>query len=181
MVDGDFDSVAGADGVGVAGCRLDSFLLGGVGGEGEGVRGGGGWPSEDSHASFAAFSTELAKGSNSLRTSLGTGAGTTGEPVAWLELENIDWPYDSVSGKVKGLTSAFTGTFSESADLSSFHGFGEAGKSGSTAGASTPELSATGVLDWAPTPDVDGGILGSTVSWVSCASDGLEPIYVKAD
>lgn len=43
MVDGDFDSLVGADGVGVAGCgKLDSFLLGGVGGEGEGVLGGGG-------------------------------------------------------------------------------------------------------------------------------------------
>jgi hypothetical protein len=130
---------------------------------------------------LAAFSTELAKGSNSLRTSLGTGAWIIGEPAAWLELENIDWPYDSVSGKVKGFSSAFTGTFSESEGLTSFHGFGEAGKSGSMAGASTPELSATGVPDWAPNAGVDVDTLGSTVSWVSCASDGFEPIYVKTD
>jgi len=54
-------AVLGATWVGV-----DSFS-GGVGGVGDGVRGGGGWPSDDSQASLAAFSIELARGSNSLR------------------------------------------------------------------------------------------------------------------
>jgi hypothetical protein len=57
------DEPSGETGVGM--CK--SFI-GGKGGDG--VRGGGGgWPSESAHASRAAFSSTLSKGSNSCRIS----------------------------------------------------------------------------------------------------------------
>lgn len=78
-------------GVGVEVCA--SSLSGTLGGGSEGVRGGGdgvlggggGCDSDDSHASLAAFSSWLARGSNSLRTSFNTGGGDAG-----LRSENMD-------------------------------------------------------------------------------------------
>jgi hypothetical protein len=74
---GDDDVIAVADGTEAA--VSGDGVSGGVGGEmwrsfdggrGGGVSGGGGWPSEVSHASRAAFSSWLTRGSNWLRTSL---------------------------------------------------------------------------------------------------------------
>lgn len=56
------------------GCgATEASFRGGVGAAiGEGVLGGGGWASEVSHASRAASSSKLTRGSNSLRTSFDT-------------------------------------------------------------------------------------------------------------
>lgn len=106
-VDGDFEVV----GVGVL------SLSGSVGGGGDGVLGGGGCDSDDSHASFAAFSSWIDRGSNSLRMSLAGGA--FGGGVGDSDLKS-HWPSEAGSGSVTGRSSVVGG-------FPSFHGLGDAG------------------------------------------------------
>lgn len=175
-VDGCFVSLAEAAGVGVAGCGNGSFFSGGVGGGGEGVRGGGKggrWPSDDSHASLAAFSSRLAKGSNSLRMSLETGAGT--DEISEFKFENTDCPKDGESGRVIWASFTPRHSFPFSCGSASFHGFEVVGSSAPTTVIGVTLVSAAVARD--PFADNNGDVVLSTSSDKPCVSDGFEPIY----
>lgn len=126
--------LATIDVFGVSGGAFDgSCVDGGDGvlGGGDGVRGGGGCPSEDSQACLAAASSTLAKGSNSLRTSLDTGVFEIGEAGAELDLRplNIDCCNEAESGRVTGRPSPRGSSRSPLDPWASLQGLGDAGKS----------------------------------------------------
>ena len=137
----DGDVIAAADGVtaasevvrpGVVGDVVYCSFNGSCGGEG--VRGGGGWLSDVSQASRAAFSSKLAKGSNSVKTSfaasiLGSAVFVSASP---LSPAKIGCSYIDGSRVARGLgtsSSVVESLVEASAGVSS-HGLGDTGMFG---------------------------------------------------
>jgi len=135
----DGDVIAAADGAaaasevrpGVVGDVVYCSFNGSCGGEG--VRGGGGWLSDVSQASRAAFSSKLTKGSNSVKTSFATSI--LGSAVLFsaspLSPAKIGCSYIDGSRAARGLgtSSSVVGSLVEAAGVSS-HGLGDTGMFG---------------------------------------------------
>ena len=127
----------GVDGsrAGVAGEDMCRSFIGGIGGEG--VRGGGGCPSDVSQASRAAFSSRLARGSNSLSTSFETCAVGSGVGGALsLGPANAGSSNNDGSRGARGFgrSSSLVESFLEGG-RESFHGLADNGTSGVVNGA----------------------------------------------
>lgn len=130
-------------GPGLVGDETYMSFTGGWGGDG--VRGGGGWPSEAPHASRAARSSSLTKGSNSLRTSC-VAAALPGSEGGVSFAVNIGWSNIDGSRTGRGLGGFVSGTTSSaSSGFASCHGLGDTRISGvfndaTTAGAAMVEV-----------------------------------------